>query len=204
MNINVIINDTSYPLDIAPEILMEGQEFFEKMDRDMDRGWQMSRSWVDNPSKLQRCQIAADKLLTAIEKGNQRSTLMMAGYILYTLPEVTAVEIDTSGEMMNTVFTTGRSASATTLGVPAPVTDMQEHRTVVTRKAIHSRMDAIEQAGKDVTKVYKVGRAYRFASYDPEQQRWYESPLTKNQQEAEELRLQAYEKRLQELLQEME
>ena len=38
------------------------------MDQDMDAGWQMSRDWVDNPSREQRCQIVADKLLTALGK----------------------------------------------------------------------------------------------------------------------------------------
>jgi hypothetical protein len=55
----------------------------------MDQGWQMSREWVDRPNQLQRCQIIADKLLSALEKENERLGMMMAGYICARLPKST-------------------------------------------------------------------------------------------------------------------
>ncbi|MCB1757920.1 MAG: hypothetical protein KDJ38_20545, partial [Gammaproteobacteria bacterium] len=71
---------------------------------DMQRGWQMSRTWVESPDTSQRCQIVADKLLTAIENGNQAGIGMFSAYILSRLEGVTAVDIDTSGDMNETRF----------------------------------------------------------------------------------------------------
>jgi hypothetical protein len=76
------------------------------MDRDMDRGWQMSREWVECLNLKQRCQIAADKMLNAIHSENETLMLLMAGYILSRLPDVTRINIDTNGEMMETELIT--------------------------------------------------------------------------------------------------
>ena len=42
----------------------DATDYFDMMDRDMDNGYQMSRTWVAKPDLYQRCQIAGDKLLT--------------------------------------------------------------------------------------------------------------------------------------------
>lgn len=102
MILNVYVDDRTFQVDVPQEVLSEGQEFFARMDQDMDRGWQMSREFVDNPSTLDRCQIAADKLLTALHKDNRNLLLLMAGYILTHMPGVHGVNIDTSGEIQNT------------------------------------------------------------------------------------------------------
>jgi hypothetical protein len=77
-------------------------DFFKKMDADMDRGWQMSRKWVDRPDDVQRCQIAADKILTAIETENEKLAALMAAYILRRIPSIDSVDIDISGDMTAT------------------------------------------------------------------------------------------------------
>ncbi len=195
MILNVIIDDTTHKCEVPPYFLQEGEDFFIKMDRDMDKGWQMSRTWTDNPDKANRCQIVADRLLTAIETENQKLAVLMAGYILSRMPGVTAVDIDLTGDMTATQFI---------MDTPTGVADIQEAQAKVTQKPIKTKMDAIEQAGKDITKVYKVGRAYRFATYDHKTERWLESPLVKAQQEANELRMKAYEERLAELIREIE
>lgn len=102
MILNVIINDQTHPVEVPDEILSEAEALFQKMDRDMDRGWQMSRDWVDRPDPLQRCQIVADKMLTAIEKDERKVAAMMAGYILKRLPGVSRVDVDTTGDMNQT------------------------------------------------------------------------------------------------------
>ena len=102
MILKVILNEKTFPVQVQEELLIEAEEFFQTMDNDMDNGWQMSRKWVDNPDTLQRCQIAADKMLTAIENENNKMTLMMAAYILKRLPGVDAIDIDTSGDMTAT------------------------------------------------------------------------------------------------------
>jgi len=72
----------------------------------MDKGWQMSREWVDNPDKMQRCQIAADKLYSAINAENETMVTLMVGYIMTRMPNITSVDIDTNGEILETVITT--------------------------------------------------------------------------------------------------
>jgi hypothetical protein len=106
MQLTLYIEDKSQTLEIPKELLKEADDYFKMMDRDMDRGWQMSREWVECPNLIQRCQIAADKLLSAIHTENETLMMLMAGYILSRLPDVKAVRIDTEGEMMETELIT--------------------------------------------------------------------------------------------------
>lgn len=102
MRLEVLVDDATYPLEIPAGLITQAQDFFQKMDRDMDRGWQMSRDYVERPDAMQRCQIVANRLLTAMENGNDKTALLMAGYILSRMPGVTAIAIDNTGEMQNT------------------------------------------------------------------------------------------------------
>lgn len=104
MRFKVIIGQQIYAIEVPEELLGEAAEFHAKLDRDMDQGWQMSRQFVERPDRLQRCQIVADKLLTSIMNGNQATTMLMAGYITLRMPGAIGVDIDTSGEMQNTVL----------------------------------------------------------------------------------------------------
>jgi hypothetical protein len=51
MILKAIIDDEEYTLNVPDPILDRGEELFTKLDRDMDRGWQMSREWVPNPDR---------------------------------------------------------------------------------------------------------------------------------------------------------
>ena len=102
MKLNIIVDGRTNAFDVPDNLLTEATEFFEKMDADMDKGWQMSRDWVDCPNAEQRCQIAADKILTAIENDNEKLLMMMAAYILRTMPGVTGINIDVTGDMNET------------------------------------------------------------------------------------------------------
>ena len=102
MMLNVYVDDRTFQVDVPQELLDEANEFFTRMDRDMDQGWQMSREFVEQPSALNRCQIAADRMLTALHNDNRNLLLLMAGYILTRMPGVRGVDIDTAGEMLNT------------------------------------------------------------------------------------------------------
>jgi hypothetical protein len=106
MILNVYLDDNLHPIEVPDDILDEAEEFFRKMDQDMDKGWQMGREWVENPDETNRCQIVADRLLTALEAGDKPMLLLMAGYILSRFPHVTRLDIDTSGEMQNTQIIT--------------------------------------------------------------------------------------------------
>ncbi len=104
MILNITVEDRTYCIEVPQDVLDEGEPFFQKMDEDMDQGWQMSREYVPNPNVEQRCQIAADRLLTAMHNENKHSLLLMAGYIVKRLPNVERVNIDTTGNINDTRF----------------------------------------------------------------------------------------------------
>jgi hypothetical protein len=185
MILKAIIDDQVYELNVPDALIQEARPFFEQLDRDMDAGCQMSREWVANPDRLQRCQIVADKLLTALETENNKLGRLMAGYILARLPGVESVELDVQGEIQNNHF------------------NLAEHRTFEDAPAPRSagpgrglsKLEAMEQAGNDVTKVFKVGKAYRFSVFDHELQQWVDSPLIATEPEASRLRQEAFKAR---------
>ena len=102
MKLNIIVDGRMNAFEVPDELLSEAKEFFDKIDADMDKGWQMSRDWVENPDAEQRCQIAADKILTAIDTDNEKLLMMMAAYILRTMPGVKSINIDITGDMNET------------------------------------------------------------------------------------------------------
>jgi hypothetical protein len=102
MKLNIIVDGRTNAFNVPDELLVEAKDFFIKLDEDMDRGWQMSRDWVENPDSEQRCQIAADKILTAIETENEKMLMLMAAYILHTMPGVKSINIDITGDMNET------------------------------------------------------------------------------------------------------
>jgi hypothetical protein len=102
MKLNIIVDGRTNAFEVPDEILLEAKDFFAKLDADMDKGYQMSRDWVEKPDAEQRCQIAANKILTAIETDNEKMLMLMAAYILHTLPGVKSVNIDITGDMNET------------------------------------------------------------------------------------------------------
>lgn len=106
MILNVVVEEQVYPVNVPDSLIHEAGDFFAKMDADMDRGWQMSRDWVDNPTLEQRCQIVGDKMLTAMHQDNKKMMLLLSAYILARVPGVTGIRIDTNGEMLETELVT--------------------------------------------------------------------------------------------------
>jgi len=102
MRFKVVIGEQVYAVEVPDDLLESAAEFHTRLDRDMDRGWQMSREFVAYPDQLQRCQIVADRLLTSIMNGNQATAMLMAGYIVRRSPGAIGVDVDTSGEVQNT------------------------------------------------------------------------------------------------------
>ena len=102
MILNVVINEHTHAIRVPDGMLSEAAGVFAKMDADMAKGWQMSRLWVDRPDAHQRCQIVADRLLTAMENGNQEMTAMMAAYLLARMPDIQEIVIDAGGDMTQT------------------------------------------------------------------------------------------------------
>lgn len=104
MKLNVFIDEQMELVEVPDDMLQDAEELFAKMDADMGKGWQMSREWVEDPNTEQRCQIVADRMLTAIMQENENTKLLMAAYILSRMPKATDVRIDTSGEITGTEF----------------------------------------------------------------------------------------------------
>ena len=104
--LKITVGDQSYPIKVPTAMLEEGESFFAKVDADMDRGWQMSREWVEKPNTVQRCQILADRLLTALQMRNHQMVGLAAAYILSRLPHVCHVDLDTTGDITQTRFET--------------------------------------------------------------------------------------------------
>jgi len=100
MILTVVIENKAYPVKVPDRIIAEAGEFFDKMDRDMDQGWQMSRDWVDQPNQEQRCQIVGDKMLTAMHNNNEELMVLLSAYVLSRVPTAKELHIDTNGEML--------------------------------------------------------------------------------------------------------
>ncbi len=107
MVLTVTVDTKTFQIDVPQFVIDDGEEFFNKMDQDMNNGWQMSREYVSDPNVVQRCQIVADRILTAMHNNNRDIMLMMAGYILTRLPKVIHITIDNTGNMQETQFTFG-------------------------------------------------------------------------------------------------
>jgi len=102
MKLNVYVADNLIPIEVPDDMLEEAEHIYAKMDSDMDKGWQMFRDWVDELTQQQRCQVVADKILTALENENQPSAMLMAGYIMTRMPGILNVHISTDGDITQT------------------------------------------------------------------------------------------------------
>ncbi|WP_198265390.1 hypothetical protein [sulfur-oxidizing endosymbiont of Gigantopelta aegis] len=100
--LNVVIDGETYAVNVEEEMILSGSTLFNKMDEDMNKGWTLSKEFVENPNVTQRCQIVGDKLLTAIEDENEQMKTMMAGYILSRVPNIMTIYIDNTGEIFET------------------------------------------------------------------------------------------------------
>ena len=100
MILKVYVDEQTYPIDVPRYVIDGASDFFAMIDRDLDNGHQMSREWVQELTVIHRCQVAADRLLTALHTQNEKSGVMMAGYILAKMPGVIGVRMDTQGDML--------------------------------------------------------------------------------------------------------
>jgi hypothetical protein len=104
MLLNIAVDGQNVDINVPDSMLSEARAFFEKMDADLDNGYQMGRFWVENPNGEERCQIAADKLVTAIENENENMATMMSAYILSKAPHIESVVVDSGDEMQEIHF----------------------------------------------------------------------------------------------------
>tara|TARA_Y100001935_G_C17311760_1_gene517135 strand:- start:21579 stop:22199 length:621 start_codon:yes stop_codon:yes gene_type:complete len=177
--LKVKLADKILELNVPEDFLKKAKDFFKKMDDDMSAGWQVNREWVQSPDHYLRGQIAADKLLTALENEDYKLGRLMAGYILDRFPEIDSLELSEQGEIKDHIlnFSSGEEfepqASLTDLGV--------SHNNLPEGLGME---EALEQAEKDVSAVFKMGRQYRFSIYNHATCQWDQSPAFGNEEEA--------------------
>ena len=99
MELKVVVEGSTHIVKFPDDIMTLAADYFDMMDKDMDKGYQMSQYWVEKPDTFQRCQIAADKLLVALETQNENTSQLMAAYILARMPDTKLVSLSQSGDM---------------------------------------------------------------------------------------------------------
>ncbi len=99
MNLKIIIDDETQDIYIPDDIVADATDYFDMLDKDMDKGYQMSRTWVAKPDLMQRCQIIGDRILTALETDNTKTGTLMAAYILSRVPNAYALHLNNEGDM---------------------------------------------------------------------------------------------------------
>ncbi len=104
MILNIAVDGQSTDINVPDSMLSEARDYFAMVDADLDKGYQMGRYWVENPNPEQRCQIAADRLVTALEQNNMDLATMMSAYILSKAPMIESVVVDTSDEIQEIHF----------------------------------------------------------------------------------------------------
>jgi len=192
MILKVVIDDQLLELNVPEAFVEQAQDFFAKMDADMDQGWQVNREWVENPDAVLRAQIAANKLLTALENEDHNLGRLMAGYIVARFPNVETVELKPAGETRDhQINLAGPPAAA------AAVDDVSIAHAGIPQGL--SKMAAMAQAAKDVSKVFKMGKQYRFSVYNHATQGWEESPAIADREQAEAMREHAVKARFEAL-----
>jgi len=99
MVLKIIIDDEEQDIHVPDDIVLSATDYFDMIDKDMDQGYQMSRTWVEKPNLLQRCQIVGDRILTALETENKETGTLMAAYILSRVPNAYALHLNHEGDM---------------------------------------------------------------------------------------------------------
>ncbi len=99
MQLNFTIDQESFTLDVPEGIMQEAQEFISDTDLEFNKGLQLGRHWIDQPSDEQRCQLAANKIVNAMHQENIRMVYLMSAYILAKLPGVKMVTVNSDYEV---------------------------------------------------------------------------------------------------------
>ena len=99
MILKIIIDDEEQDIHVPDDIVEKASDYFDMIDKDLDQGYQMSRTWVEKPDLFQRCQIVGDRILTALETENKETGTLMAAYILARVPSAYALHLNQEGDM---------------------------------------------------------------------------------------------------------
>ncbi len=187
MILNTLLNDQQLTLNVPDQLIAQAEGFFARMDQDMDKGWQVNREWVEQPNAYLRGQIAANKLLTALENEDHKLGRLMAGYILSRFPDIQSLELSEQGEtrdhvlnLPGTQVSQSPSLGFSHQGLPGGLDENQ----------------AMAQANKDVSGVFKRGKQHYFSVFNHAHAQWHESPAFAQPGDAEKAREQVFKQRL--------
>lgn len=100
----IMVADDERRVSLSHDMLRDAAPIISNMDSDMSNGWNLGPAFIPSPNRIQRCQIAANRLLTALHTNNEASVSLMAAYILSTIPETGTVVINIEGEAEETLF----------------------------------------------------------------------------------------------------
>lgn len=100
--LNVVVDGQMYTVNVEEDMILSGSSLFNKMDEDMNKGWTLGKDFVESLNVTERCQVVGDKLLTALDDGNEQMKIMMAAYILSRIPNIMTIHIDNTGEIQET------------------------------------------------------------------------------------------------------
>ena len=98
MEFDVFFEEEHLRVEVDEQDIQHGGPFFQQMDKDMDVGRRMGPEYVHDLDITQRCQIVAERLMLAIEARNESLARAMAAYIVWRIPNIRELHIDTSGE----------------------------------------------------------------------------------------------------------
>jgi len=99
MNFNITIDEESYTLEVNEGLMQELKSVHDEMDAEYDRGLQLGRYWIEAPNLEQRCQLTANKVVSAIHQENIRQFYTMASYILSKFPDLKRVTVSSDFEI---------------------------------------------------------------------------------------------------------
>ena len=189
MILNVVIDDQLLELNVPEAFLHQAQDFFAKMDSDMDRGWQVNRDWVEQPDRMLRAQIAANKLLTALENEDDNLGRLMAGI---SFPGPRSGSLSSSTRQARHATTGSRLPKQHRVGADGATSITIAHAGIP--KGLN-KMQAMAQAAKDVSKVFKMGKAVPILGLQPCHRDQEESPAIADKAQAESMREHAFKAR---------
>jgi len=99
MNFNITIDEESYTLEVKDDLMQELKNVHSDMDAEYDAGIQLGRYWVETPDLEQRCQLTANKVVSAIHQENIRLFYLNASYILSKFPNLKRVTVSSDFEI---------------------------------------------------------------------------------------------------------
>ena len=99
MNFNITIDEESYTLEVKDELMLELKDAHQEMDAEYDKGLQLGRFWIESPTLEQRCQLTANKVVSAIHQENIRQFYLMASYILSKFPNLKQITVSSDFEI---------------------------------------------------------------------------------------------------------